>query len=82
MDAARADARPGTADLDNPKLKKGARLVWLATGVDGRLMPNTRTTVDPLRTHGFAAEFKECAGGHTWLNWRDSLIEFAPRLFT
>jgi hypothetical protein len=21
------------------------------------------------------------AGGHTWLNWRDYLTEFAPKLF-
>jgi enterochelin esterase family protein len=69
------------ADLDNAKLKKGTRLVWLATGADDRLMPNTKTTVDLLRKHGFAPEFKESAGGHTWLNWRDYLIEFAPKLF-
>jgi enterochelin esterase-like enzyme len=68
-------------DLDNAKLKKGTRLVWLATGVDDRLMPNTKTTVDLLRKHGFAPEFKESGGGHTWLNWRDYLIEFTPRLF-
>jgi len=69
------------ADLDNARLKKGTRLVWLATGVDDRLMPNTKATVDLLRKHGFTPEFKESAGGHTWLNWRDYLIEFAPRLF-
>ena len=69
------------ADLDNPKLKKGTELIWLATGVDDRLMPNTKATVDLLKKHGFAPEFKESAGGHTWLNWRDYLIEFAPRLF-
>jgi len=69
------------ADLDNAKLKKGTRLLWLATGVDDRLMPNTKATVDLLEKHGFAPEFKESAGGHTWLNWRDYLIEFAPRLF-
>jgi enterochelin esterase family protein len=69
------------ADLDNPKLKKETLLIWLATGVDDRLMPNTKATVDLLKKHGFAPEFKESAGGHTWLNWRDYLIEFAPRLF-
>ena len=68
-------------DLDNAKLKKGTRLVWLATGGEDRLMPNTKATVDQLKKHGFAPEFKESAGGHTWLNWRDYLIEFAPRLF-
>ena len=44
-------------------------------------MPNTKATVDLLKKHGFVPEFKESAGGHTWLNWRDYLIEFAPRLF-
>jgi len=24
---------------------------------------------------------KESPGGHTWLNWRSYLIEFAPQLF-
>ena len=69
------------ADLDNPKLKKDTELIWLATGVDDRLMANTKATVELLKKHGFAPEFKETAGGHTWLNWRDYLIEFAPRLF-
>ena len=69
------------ADLDNAKLKKGTELIWLATGADDRLMPNTKATVDLLKKHGFAPEFKESAGGHTWLNWRDYLIEFVPRLF-
>jgi enterochelin esterase family protein len=69
------------ADLDNARLKKGTRLVWLATGADDRLMPNTKSTVELLKKHGFAPEFKESAGGHTWLNWRDYLIAFAPRLF-
>jgi enterochelin esterase family protein len=31
--------------------------------------------------HGFNVEYKETGGGHIWLNWRDYLIEFAPRLF-
>ena len=31
--------------------------------------------------HGFDVESTETGGGHTWLNWRDYLSEFAPRLF-
>ena len=69
------------ADLGNAALKKGTQLLWLATGVDDRLMPNTRTTVDVLRTHGFEPIFKETPGGHTWLVWRDYLAEFTPQLF-
>jgi enterochelin esterase family protein len=69
------------ADLDNASLKTGTKLLWLATGVDDRLIANTRTTVDLLKKHGFQPEFKETPGAHTWLVWRDYLREFAPRLF-
>ena len=34
-----------------------------------------------LKKHGFAPILKETPGGHTWLNWRSYLIEFAPQLF-
>jgi enterochelin esterase family protein len=69
------------ADLDNPSLKKGTKLVWLSTGVTDGLMPNTRNTVEMLKQHGFAPVFKESPGGHTWINWRNYLAEFAPLLF-
>jgi enterochelin esterase family protein len=69
------------ADLDNASLKAGTKLVWLATGVDDRLIANTRTTVEILRQHGFQPEFKETPGAHTWLVWRDYLQQFVPRLF-
>ena len=68
-------------DLDNPALKKGVRLIWLSTGVDDRLIANTRTTVELLKKHGFAPVFKDSPGGHTWINWRNYLNEFAPMLF-
>jgi enterochelin esterase family protein len=34
-----------------------------------------------LRKHKFDVASKESDGGHTWLNWRDYLSEFAPLLF-
>ena len=69
------------ADLGNASLKKGTRLLWLATGTDDRLIANTRTTVELLKKHGFQPEFAETPGAHTWLVWRDYLRRFAPRLF-
>jgi enterochelin esterase family protein len=69
------------ADLDNPALKKGTKLVWLRTGVDDSLIANTRATVDLLKKHGFEPVFKESPGAHTWINWRNYLNEFAPLLF-
>ena len=71
-----------TASLSNAAVKKGLKLFWFATGVDDGLMPNTRSTVELLKKHGFAPTLKETPGGHTWLVWRDYLIEFAPQLFS
>ena len=69
------------ANLTDSSLKAGTKLVWLATGVDDRLIANTRTTVEILKQHGFQPEFMETPGAHTWLVWRDYLRQFAPRLF-
>jgi enterochelin esterase family protein len=86
------DAQPATpprpsweeqhkAELDNTAAKKGLKLFWFSTGVDDGLMPTTKGTVEMLTKHGFAPVFKESPGGHTWINWRNYLNEFAPQLF-
>jgi enterochelin esterase family protein len=67
--------------LDNPSLKKGLKLLWFATGKEDFLLTTTSATVDLLKKHGFTPVFKETPGGHTWINWRDYLNEFAPQLF-
>jgi enterochelin esterase-like enzyme len=69
------------AMLDNAEAKKGLRLLWLSTGKDDFLLGTTRNTVDLLKRHGFQPEYVESEGGHTWINWRNYLAEFAPRLF-
>ncbi len=69
------------ACLDDASLKPGLKLLWFSTGSEDGLMPTTKVTVATLKEHGFQPEFQESAGGHTWLNWRDYLNEFAPRLF-
>jgi enterochelin esterase family protein len=67
--------------LDDAALKKGLRLLWFATGKEDRLMPTTVGTVDLFKRHGFSPVFKESPGGHTWINWRNYLVEFASQLF-
>jgi enterochelin esterase family protein len=69
------------AKLDDAKAKEGLKLLWLSTGSQDFLLNGTRQTVDLLKKHGFSPVFKESAGGHTWINWRDYLNEFAPQLF-
>jgi enterochelin esterase family protein len=78
-----ADAweRQHLAELDNATAKRGLKLLWFGTGKDDFVMPTTRSTLALVKKHGFSPVFVESEGGHTWLNWRDYLAEFAPQLF-
>ena len=67
--------------LDNPAWKKGLKLLWFSTGSDDFLLPTTKATVALFKSHGFSPVFQESAGGHTWINWRNYLNEFAAQLF-
>jgi enterochelin esterase-like enzyme len=69
------------AMLNNASLKKSLRLLWFSTGVDDSLIGNSRSTVELFKNRGFTPVLKESPGAHTWLNWRNYLIEFAPQLF-
>jgi enterochelin esterase-like enzyme len=69
------------ADLDNAKRKKGLKLLWFSTGKEDFLIDTSRATVDMLKRHGFNPIFNESPGAHTWINWRNYLIEFTPQLF-
>jgi len=69
------------AKLSNASFKKSVKLFWFATGKDDFLLTTTNATVEFFRKHGFAPIYKETAGGHTWINWRNYLAEFAPMLF-
>jgi enterochelin esterase family protein len=69
------------AKLGDPALKKGLKLLWFATGKEDFLLTTTQATVELFKKHGFAPVFKETEGGHTWINWRIYLAEFAPMLF-
>lgn len=67
--------------LTEASLRRGLELVWFATGSDDFLIETTERTVEMLRGHGFDVEYEESTGGHTWINWREYLSDFAPRLF-
>jgi enterochelin esterase family protein len=69
------------AKLGDAALKKGLKLLWFATGKDDFLLITTQSTVGLLKKHGFNPVYKETPGGHTWINWRIYLNEFAPMLF-
>ncbi len=69
------------AKLDDANLKKGLKLLWFATGKEDFLLGMTKGTLDLLKKHGFNPVYRETPGGHTWINWRNYLTEFAPQLF-
>jgi len=69
------------AKLDDANLKKGLRLLWVGIGKDDFLLNTSRSTVELLKQHGFTPVSRESEGGHTWINWRNYLNEFAPQLF-
>jgi enterochelin esterase-like enzyme len=69
------------AALENPKLKNGLKLLWFATGADDFLVETSRATVELFKKHGFDVVYNETSGGHTWINWREYLNEFAQLLF-
>jgi len=69
------------AALDDPKLKKGLKMIWFSTGSEDNLRTVSRATGEMLNRHGVAATFQESTGAHTWINWRNYLYEVAPQLF-
>jgi enterochelin esterase family protein len=69
------------AALGNAALKKNLKLLWFATGSEDFLLNTTQASVEMLKKHGFSPVYKETSGGHTWINWRNYLYEFAPQLF-
>ena len=69
------------AALDDPATRTGLKLFWFATGKDDFLVKTSQATVEMFKAHGFQPIYEEGTGGHTWLNWRDYLTTFAPKLF-
>jgi enterochelin esterase-like enzyme len=67
--------------LDDASLKPGLKVFWFSTGSEDFVLPTTKATLDVLKKHGFSPVFQESPGGHTWINWRNYLEQFAPRLF-
>jgi enterochelin esterase-like enzyme len=69
------------AQLDDKAARSSLALLWFSTGKDDFLLQTTKATVALFEKHGFKPTFKESTGGHTWINWREYLHEFAPQLF-
>jgi enterochelin esterase family protein len=69
--------------LDNPRQTNAQlRLFWISVGKDDQFnREGAQMLQDMLARHGIQHEFHLIDGGHTWINWRQNLAEFAPLLF-
>ena len=70
-------AYPQATAALNDRLK----LLWMAIGKDDFLYQDNVKFRDWLTSRGVKYEWHESEGGHTWMNWRRYLTDFAPRLF-
>ena len=65
-------------------LKQAAQdldLLYYAMGTDDFLYGAVAPTREMLSKYGIEHHYNESGGGHTWINWRRYLADFAPRLF-
>jgi enterochelin esterase-like enzyme len=70
-----------SATLENEGLREELEILWFATGSEDFLLETTKATVSLLDDYGFNVDYEESSGGHTWINWRQYLRDFLPRLF-
>jgi len=65
-------------------LRKAAaeiKLAYYAYGREDFVAKNTAQLKGTLNKYGITAVIHETGGGHTWINWREYLNDFLPRLF-
>ena len=70
------------AALESPETNQRLKLFWIACGTqDSLAYPGAKRLTEVLNRHGIKYELRESDGGHTFMNWRHYLYEFAPKLF-
>jgi enterochelin esterase-like enzyme len=76
---------PEEFDKDFPKLDAKAnsqlKLLWIACGVDDRLIELNRKLRTWLEAKGIHKVDVETPGAHTWMVWRRNLVAFTGLLF-
>src|SRR6266853_454358 len=76
---------PEEFDNDFPRLNAKAndelKLLWIACGVDDRLIELNRKLRAWLEAKGIRKVDIETPGAHTWMVWRRNLSSFTPLLF-
>lgn len=78
------NATAAYAERNDAALRQAAEdlhLMYYAMGTDDFLYGTVEPTRALLDQYGIEHVYNESGGGHTWINWRRYLHDFAPRLF-
>jgi enterochelin esterase family protein len=71
-----------TTFLDSAdKVNKSIKRFDITVGNKDFVLNSSKNLDEILKKHGIKHEMQLSEGGHTWINWRHYLNEFAPRLF-
>ena len=62
-------------------INKVVKLFSISVGDKDFLLNGSKSLAEALEKHGIKHELHISGGGHTWINWRHYLNEFAPKLF-
>jgi enterochelin esterase-like enzyme len=58
------------------------KLFWIGVGEKDQLTRlSAGNLAEVLKSHGIVYQFHESEGGHTWINWRHYLHDYAQLLF-
>jgi len=69
------------AALTDASLRDGLEYFWFGIGDEDFLLDTAKASVAMFEERGFDIVYHESGGGHTWMNWRDYLNDFAQHLF-
>jgi enterochelin esterase family protein len=76
------EERNATFLANSEQTNRMLRLFWIACGNNDHLIADgARRLSALLKRYGIRHEFHASEGGHTWINWRQYLRDFLPRLF-
>jgi enterochelin esterase family protein len=63
------------------QVNRTVKLFSISVGDKDFLFASSKNLAQILTEHGIKNELHVSGGGHTWINWRHYLNEFAPKLF-
>ena len=73
----RNEAFLAAADKVNGAVKR----LEIVVGDKDFALPGSKALAEVLKKRGIEHDLRITGGGHTWINWRHYLNEFAPKLF-